>query len=154
MDFIIVAAQDAAFGGDVVGEDPVAAFAPPLFLGVAQEVVGFGGEADDEFRARFSFPREALKDIRRFFQFQLGARLVFFDFVAGLASRTPIADRRHADGDIHRQRGFAGFVHLGGAFYILEARHAGRFGGAGPADEQRLGAHCGERFGDGVSLFA
>ena len=49
-DLVGRAAHDAGFGADVVGENPVAAFAPQLGGGVGDDVVGFGGEADDQTR--------------------------------------------------------------------------------------------------------
>ena len=46
---VAVAAHDAGLRRNVVGENPVAAFAGELGLGIGGDILGFGGKADHQF---------------------------------------------------------------------------------------------------------
>src|SRR5512145_2052475 len=65
-----VAAERSAARADVVGDDPVAAFAATLGFGVRDNVLGFGGEADDQPRPRFSLGGEGRENIGIFRQLE------------------------------------------------------------------------------------
>ena len=69
---VLGAAHDAGRRADVVGEDPVGALARALGGGVGDDVVGLGGEADDEARPA---ARGAVATVRRMsgFSAQLSA---------------------------------------------------------------------------------
>ena len=47
---VAVAAHDAGLRRHVIGDDPVAAFLRELGFGIADDILGFGGKADDELR--------------------------------------------------------------------------------------------------------
>src|SRR5438270_13257757 len=64
MDRVAVAAERAARRRDVVGEDPVAALARQLLAGMAHDVGGLGGEADDEARPAITGLAQRLEDVR------------------------------------------------------------------------------------------
>src|SRR5689334_15398318 len=51
MDTVAIAAHDARSGGDVIGDDEIAALAGKLGLALGNHVAGFSGKADDEARA-------------------------------------------------------------------------------------------------------
>src|SRR5436305_1912573 len=50
MNGVAIAAEDAGCGRHIVGEDPVAALAHALVAGVAEDILGLGGEADHQRR--------------------------------------------------------------------------------------------------------
>ena len=60
---VAVAAHDAGAGRHVVGDDPVAALARELGLGVLDDVIGLGREADDEPRPAGVCVRDGRQDV-------------------------------------------------------------------------------------------
>src|SRR5580658_3628421 len=66
VDRVLVAAEGAGPGRDVVGENPIAALADALGPRVCDDVVGLGGKADDQRRPVVGALCDMRKDIRVF----------------------------------------------------------------------------------------
>ena len=98
-------------GRDVVGEDPVAALARALGLGVGDEVLGLGGKADDEARPAVPGGAQTREDVGILDQVQRRRRALLLQLLRRLLD-APVGHRRGADRDIGRQRRLAGRQHL------------------------------------------
>src|SRR4051794_24316678 len=60
MNGVVIAAKCATIRRYVIGQDPVAAFALELCLREVDQILGFRGKPDDQFRALGSSMRHAL----------------------------------------------------------------------------------------------
>ena len=60
----LVAAHGASPGPHVVGHDPIGALGAALGGGVGDQILGLGGEADDEARTLWSRPGDGREDVR------------------------------------------------------------------------------------------
>ena len=63
MDRVLRAAEGARARRDVIGEDQVAAFGGELLLGIGDQILGLGGEADDDPGPRIAGAGERRQDV-------------------------------------------------------------------------------------------
>src|SRR6476646_1710447 len=97
----LVAAHGAGPRPHVVGDDPVGALGAALSGGVGDEVLGLGGEADDEARTLRVKARERGEDVRVLGELQHGlAFALLLELVGRLVGCAPIGDGGSANGDI------------------------------------------------------
>ena len=85
MDAVAVAAHDVA--GNVVGDDPVGAFADLLGDGVVDDAVGFRREADDEARAAARATQISARMSRVGTKFSSGGPSPFLSLVGEISTR-------------------------------------------------------------------
>ena len=154
---IHVAAHDAGGRRHVVGDDPVAALAQPLGLGMFDHVFGFGGKADHQRRpAAHRRCATRRQDVRVFRQRKLrrAARLLL-DLLRGC--RGPRASRRPPPRTPPRPPARPPRRPPASA-RALSTRTTRTPGGSaivtGPGYQRHLGAGGGRRRGDGMALLA
>ena len=106
-----VAAHDPAFGGDVIGDDPVAAFSTRFAPRIGDaNIVGFRGKADNQARApdvRWAMPDK--HPVVRQFERRRPPRL-FLDLARACAFAAPIGHGSGENGGICGERGFDGVI--------------------------------------------
>src|SRR5206468_278947 len=102
MHLVGVAAHDAGGGADVVGDDPVAAFAVALGGGVLDDALGLGGEADHQAGAAWPGLGEGGEDVRVGDEGErrAGVASVLLDLLVRGFGDAPIGDGGGADGDV------------------------------------------------------
>ncbi len=108
-----LAAHDAARGRDIVGDDPIAAFARALFLRMGEDILGLGGKAHDERRPVVLPCAEGSENVGIFDEGDGGLRRRgFLELLVGRMIGAPVGDRGGADRDVDGQRVFAGREHF------------------------------------------
>ena len=129
MNRVDIAAHDAGCRRHIVGNDPVAALLGKLGLGVGNDIVGLGGEANDQRRPA-DLRCAMMERISGFSTSSMvGARPCFLILLWLSPARTPIGDGGGKDSDIHRQRPLDRGQHLPRGFDIAPpARRADRAG--------------------------
>ncbi len=125
-----------------------------FFCGVRDQILGLGGEADDEARAAIAGLAQRREDVGIFGELQRRRRAVFLELLRrGLDP--PIGHGRGADRDLDRQRRLARLEHVARGFDMRRTVTPGGSGSAvGPGDQHRLGAGARQRGRDGVALLA
>ena len=114
MDLRVVAAHGARARPDVIGDDPVRSFSPALGVRVLNQILGLGGKADDEARARAPGFESVGENVRveRQREHGLGALVRLLELMRRIVGRAPIGDSSGADRNVGGERGLHGGQHL------------------------------------------